>query len=478
MTKNLAFLSIGEASQMLLAKEISPVELVDAFLDRIAAVDGTVKSYILVDAEGARAKARKAEAEIMAGRWRGPLHGIPYGVKDNFFTSGMRTTANSRVLKDNVPDFDAAAIEKLTRAGAILLGKLNTWEYGTGLGDVYHDALHPHARNPWKDNYFTGGSSTGSGAGVAAGTAMFALGSDTGGSIRAPAAHCGVQGLKPTYGLVSRYGILPNCWSLDVAGPLAWTVEDCAIVLQALAGRDPRDPATVEVAVPDYRAGLDAGVRGLRIGVVRRVGAGTPDEAVAAGIEDVAAVLADAGAHLIDTALPETPARYREVTMLISGSERASAHERDFIEHADLMGRELRESIMNGFSARAIDYVAAQRQRAQLAASIDAVMRGFDAVLLPCLQHTAASFDDQPAVKASLADSATTAFNISGHPALSIRTGFDADGLPTSAQIAGRHFDEAMVLRVGNAYERARSWHEKRPLAAVAAAKVKETADA
>jgi aspartyl-tRNA(Asn)/glutamyl-tRNA(Gln) amidotransferase subunit A len=202
----------------------------------------------------------------MAGGWRGSLHGIPYGAKDTFYTKGVRTCANSRVLMQLVPDHDAPIIEKLDAAGAILLGKLNTWEYGTGLGLVYHDAAFAHSTNPWKENYFTGGSSTGSGAAVASGTAMFALGADTGGSIRAPAAGCGIAGLKPTYGRVSRHGILPNCWSLDVAGPMAWTVEDCALVLQAIAGFDARDRASAGVPVPDYLRGLGDGVRGLTIG--------------------------------------------------------------------------------------------------------------------------------------------------------------------------------------------------------------------
>ncbi len=479
MTNDLAFLSVGEAGRLLMSRKISPVDLVEALLDRIAAVDGAIRSYILVDAENARAKARTAEAEIMAGRWRGALHGIPYAVKDNYFTKGLRTSANSRVLLNHVPDFDAAAVERLTATGAILLGKLNTWEYGTGLGDFANDAAFPHARNPWKDDYFTGGSSTGSGAAVAAGTAMFALGSDTGGSIRAPAALCGVQGMKPTYGRISRYGLLPNCWSLDVAGPFTWTVEDSAIVMNALAGPDPRDSGTANEPVPDYTRGLDGGVRGLRIAVVRD--AGHPvgaDAAVVAGIEDFVAVLKSEGAQIVEVDLPHPPARYREVTTLISGTERAAIHEKDFIEHADLMGRELRESIMAGLANRGVDYVAAQRRRRELAQSMNAFVSAFDAVLLPCLNHTAPPISDAAAVKRSQMAGATTAFNVSGHPALSVRTGFDATGLPTSAQVAGRYFDEAMVLRVAQAYERARDWHNKRPMTGVTTTAKKESVHA
>jgi aspartyl-tRNA(Asn)/glutamyl-tRNA(Gln) amidotransferase subunit A len=463
-TTELVHLSASEAGQLLRARKLSPVELTDAFLARIDRVDGKIKSYLLVDAAGARAKAKSAEAEIMAGRWRGPLHGIPYGVKDTFYTKGLRTCANSRVFLDVVPDYDAAIIEKLDAAGAILLGKLNTWEYGTGLGLVYHDAAFAHSSNPWKDDYFTGGSSTGSGAAVAAGTAMFALGADTGGSIRAPAAGCGIQGLKPTYGRISRHGILPNCWSLDVAGPMTWTIEDCAHVLQTIAGFDPRDPGCADVPVPSYLDRLADGVAGLTIGIVRGIGHSVDiDPANAAGIEDVAAVLVDAGARLVELSLPGPPLIYRQVTTLISGSERASAHERDFIEHGDKMGRELRDAVMAGLAARSVDYLAAQRRRRELAAAIDAVVAGVDAVLLPGMLHTAPPASDPERVKAFMSDAMTTAFNISGHPALAMRTGFDHDGLPTNAQIVGRSFDEATVLRVAHTYERARKWHERRP---------------
>jgi Asp-tRNA(Asn)/Glu-tRNA(Gln) amidotransferase A subunit family amidase len=462
--RELTHLSIAEAGRMLLAHDVSPVDLVEAFLHRIAAIDGTIKSYLLVDAEGARAKAKRAEAEIMAGRWRGMLHGIPFGAKDNYYTKGLRTTANSRVLIDHVPDFDAAVIERLDAAGAILLGKLNTWEYGTGLGAVFHDAAFEQARNPWKDNYFTGGSSTGSGAAVAAGTAMFALGSDTGGSVRAPAAACGVQGMKPTYGRISRYGILPNSWSLDVPGTLTWTIEDCAIVMQAICGHDPRDGATGTADVPNFLDHGNRGVSGLRMAVVRELGRGfAPDPAVKAGLDDVASVFADAGAELVEVHLPAPLPDYRDVTILISSSERATVHERDFIAHAELMGRELRESIMAGSAARAVDYIAAQRRRRELALATDALICGFDVLLLPCACHAAPSFDDPKAVLAFMSDAATTPFSLSGHPALAMRTGFDEAGLPIGAQLVGRYFDEATVLRAARAYERARTWHRRRP---------------
>jgi aspartyl-tRNA(Asn)/glutamyl-tRNA(Gln) amidotransferase subunit A len=464
MSTDPIYLSAASAGRLMARRELSPVELIDAVLAQIERVDDRVKSYILVDAEGARASARKAEAEIMRGEIRGPLHGVPYGVKDTFYTRGLRTCANSRVLLENVPDFDAAVVERLSNAGAILMGKLNTWEFGTGGGLLRHDAAFDHARNPWRDNYFTGGSSTGSGAAVAAGTAMIAFGGDTGGSVRLPAAACGVQGLKTTYGLVSRHGVLPNCWSLDVVGPLAWTTEDCALALQATAGYDERDAACVAEPELDFLIDLDKGVRGMSIGVVRDLGEPSKiDAAVSAGIEDVIDVLQREGARIVEVALPMPPSTYRQVTALISGSERACVHEKDFIESAHLMGWELRTALMAGSAARAVDYVAAQRRRRELAASMDAIIRSVDAVLLPCALHTAPSFDCPEAVRAFMKETCTTAFSVTGHPALSFRTGFDESGLPTAAQLCGRYFDDGKLLRIARVYERAKEWHMRRP---------------
>jgi aspartyl-tRNA(Asn)/glutamyl-tRNA(Gln) amidotransferase subunit A len=461
---DLHYLSIAEAAPLLRSRELSPVTLVDAFLAQIDKVDGMVKSYLLVDAEGARAKARIAEAEIAAGRYRGPLHGIPYGVKDNHFTKGLRTCANSRVLLDHVPDSDATAVERLDAAGAILLGKLNTWEYGTGLGLVYHDAAFPHAVNPWNREHATGGSSTGSGAAVAAGTAMFAMGADTGGSIRVPASGCGIQGFKPTYGLISRAGVLPGSWSMDVLGPMTWTIEDNAIAMQALAGYDPLDADCVDLPVPDYSANLKAGVEGMTIGFTRHlITKDGMDDAIAAGMEDMAAALSDLGAAIVEVEMPETVATYRQSTTLIAGSERASLHEADFLQHGDKMGRELRDGMMVGLAGRAVDYLACQRRRRVMAAELDAVVRRFDAMIVPSTFRTAPRIDDKPAVREFNGLAVTAPFNVSGHPGLAIRTGFSAAGLPSGAQIVGPYFSEATILRVAYAYEAARDWHTRRP---------------
>ncbi|OZI62416.1 amidase [Bordetella genomosp. 11] len=465
MNTPLFHLSVGQASRLIQRREVSPVALVDAFLDRIAAVDDKVHSYLLVTADRARAQALQAERDIAAGRYRGPLHGIPYAVKDNYYTRGIRTTAASRLMLDFVPGHDATAVRKLDEAGGIMLGKLNTWEYGTGNGGVYFDLPFEPARNPWDLDRFTGGSSTGAGAAVAAGTAMIALGSDTTGSVRLPAAACGLQGMKPTYGRVSRHGILPNCYTMDTPGPLTWTVEDSAIVLGVIAGRDARDHATADRPVPDYLRSLDTGVAGMTIGVVRDLGAdpGVMDEANTAAFADMVAVLRDAGARMIDVALPEPIAEYRSVTSVINWTESLSIHEGDFLRRAGDMGYALRDKLMSGAMTRAVDYVAAQRRRRELAHATDALVRSVDALVAPCAFRVAPPFSDEPAMRAYTRENACPPFNASGHPAMTVCTGHDAEGLPTNAQIVGRWFDEARVYQVARAYERATPWRDRRP---------------
>lgn len=451
-----AGLTVAEAARSLAARKLSPVELTAALLDRIAATEPALHAYITVLPEAAMAAARKAEAEIMAGRHRGPLHGIPFAVKDNYHVAGVPTTGGSRLLEGFVPDETATAVERLQAAGAVLLGKLNTWEYGTGNGEAHEDLPYPLARNPYDTARFSGGSSTGAGVAVAAGSALFALGSDTGGSVRLPAAAAGVQGIKATFGRVSRAGVLPNCWSCDIPGPLAWTVEDAALVLRAIAGFDLRDPQSADRPAPDMLRGIDQGVAGLRIGVLSDFGddASPLEPGVAANFEAAVAALVDQGAVLEAARLPAPVSAYRQVLSIINWAESFAIHEADFMERHHLMGQALRSKMMAGFMVRAVDYIAAQRRRRELATATDAILGAFDAVIAPTTRRTAPPFGDQAALVSFTAQSFCAPFSVTGHPAMAVATGFDADGMPTSAQIIGRYFDEPCVLRVARAVER------------------------
>jgi aspartyl-tRNA(Asn)/glutamyl-tRNA(Gln) amidotransferase subunit A len=460
-------LTMREASEAVRARLILPSALVEAYLARIAEVDAKITSYILVMAEEARAAALVADAEIAAGHWRGPLHGLPFAVKDNYYTRGIRTCTNSRLQLDTVPDHDATIVVRLREAGAILLGKLNTWEYGTGMGAVYDDLPYPRARNPWDIAHSTGGSSTGSGASVPARTAMFAMGSDTGGSVRLPAAACGLQGLKPTYGLVSRYGMLPNCWAFDTVGPLCWNVWDCAAILQAIAGPDPLDPVSTG-GLDDYMARLADGVAGLTIGLVADGdcdGVG-PDRAILANLSQAARVFEAAGAVVRPVAMPAPFIRYRIAASVINWAESLAIHEADFRERGELMGQALRDKMMAGLSLRAVDYIAALRERRVLTEANAALMAEVDLLLLPGAFHVAPPIDDPAKVAAYTADTAMTPFSISGHPAFSLCSGFDADGLPTNIQLVGQWFDEATLLRAAFAYEHATPWRLAFPVLA------------
>ncbi|GJD53253.1 Putative amidase AmiD [Methylobacterium crusticola] len=457
-------LTVAQASRRIALGTLSPVDLVEAFLARIAAVDGRLKSYILVDAAGARAAARAAADELAAGRRRGPLHGLPFAVKDNYDVAGLPTTANSRLRRDAVADRDATLVARLRRAGAVCLGKLSTWEYGTGNGGEYGDSPFPTTRNPWDLERFAGGSSTGVGAAVAAGTAMFGLGSDTTGSVRLPAAACGVVGLKPTPGRVSRHGLLPNCASLDVPGPFTWTAEDAAIVLGAIAGPDPADPVTEDVAVPDYRRRIGRGIAGLRIAVAAEGGEGfpPPDPDMAAALAAGLAILEGLGATLVETALPIPAAACFAVSRLIGPPESASIHEAELRDHPAELGFALRDKLLGGTLVRAADYIAAQRRRREIADSVEGVLAGVDALVTFGTHHVAPRLADGAAMTAFTVESTMTPFNLSGHPSLVQCTGFTPAGLPTSWQIVGHRFDEATILRVAAAYENATPWRARR----------------
>ena len=458
---DLHFLTIAEAARLIERRQLSPVALTRAFLDRIAAIDPQLNAYLLVTAEQALDQARAAEAEIMAGNYRGPMHGIPFALKDIYCTAGIRTTSHSRTRADYVPDFDATTVAKLHQSGAVLLGKLATHEFAHG-GPSF-DLPWPPARNPWNRAHVTGGSSSGSGAGVAAGLAMGALGSDTGGSIRNPAALCGLAGLKPTYGLVSRFGVYTNSFSYDHAGPMTWSVEDCAILLRAIAGHDPKDPASVDRKVPDYRAALTGGIKGMRIGVLRHLfehDAPVPP-AVKKALEAAFDVLRGLGATLEDASIRSAEV-YHDVKIVGAESELYAVHEpvlrtrlSDFGE--DFLGRTLGALLMS-----AADYVQASRWRRALIAEAAPLYAKYD-VLVTAGPGPASRFESWRTIDFWRRPSLTTPFNVLGGPALAQCIGFTDDGLPLSMQIVGRPFDDATVLRVAHAYEGATPWRARRP---------------
>ncbi len=446
-------MTLAEASRAIAAGTLSAQELLEQVLARIAAGDDTVHAYVHLAAAEARAAARAVDTARTQGGERGPLHGIPYAVKDNYDTAGLPAQAGSRLRLGRVAVQDATLVAQLRQAGAVLVGKLSTWEYGTGNGGEYFDLPFPPARNPWNPAHFPGGSSTGAGVAVATGMALFALGSDTTGSVRLPAAATGVVGIKPTQGLLSTAGILPNCWSLDVPGPLTWTVEDLAIVLDALAGTA-------------CRRALTQDLRGLRIGVLRDLGPGmaAPGPAMTAAFDAAVAVLRDLGARVEDAAFPVPVAQCRACTAMIGPAESASIHEAELRERPEAMGFALRDKLMAGSLVRAADYLAAQRRRRQIAAAMEALIGRYDAVVSFGALHPAPRLGVEPEMTAFTTDTALVPFSLSGHPSLVQCTGFTADGLPLNWQVAGRLFDEATVLRVAAAYEAATPWRVRRPI--------------
>ena len=452
-------LTLAEASARIAAGSLSPVALLESFLARIGEVDERIHSYIRVEADQARAAAALAASQIATGQWRGPLHGIPFAVKDNYDVADMPATAGSRLRLDHVPDRDADLVAQLKSAGAILIGKLSTWEFGTGNGGEYFDLPFPPARNPWDTERFTGGSSTGAGTAVAAGTAMFALGSDTTGSVRLPASATGTVGMIPTPGRLSTRGILPNCWSLDIPGPFAWTVEDCAIIMDALFGA----PARGALPAMSLTRAVGQPVAGMHVAVIDDPGPGFPaaDAALAAGLEEAVRVLERLGVRITRTRLPIPAAECFAATRMIGPAETAAIHEKELKEQADLMGFALRDKLMGGSLVRAVDYLAAQRLRRTVADEIDAMLRGFDALVTFGTLHLPPRLGVEPEMTAFTIDTMLTPFNLSGHPALVQCTGF-SNGLPLHWQVVGNRGDEASIIRLASAYERATPWREKR----------------
>ncbi len=454
--------TIAEAAAAIAARSLSPVELTRACLDRIAALDPALHAFIHLDAEGAMAAARAAEARVMRDGPRGPLEGIPFAHKDIYETAGLPTTGHSRVLQHHIPRRDAFTVRRLAEAGVVSLGKLATHEFA--FGGPSFDLPWPPARNPWNPAHFTAGSSSGTGAAVAAGMILGGTGSDTGGSIRGPAALCGIAGIKPTYGLCSRAGVLPLAQSLDHTGPLAWTVEDCAILLQAMAGHDPEDPASADRPVPDLRAGIGQGVKGLRIGVVRHFHeADNPvSAATLKGIEEAAAFFRAEGAEVRDVTLPPL-AEFNACGWIILLAEAFAVHEAWMRRDPSLYGALMRRRLVLGGLLTAADLLAAQKKRAELIARTEAAASGLD-LLLTAAQPAEAPRIDAVSGWAFLdAPNFTIPFNVTGWPGLTLCTGFGEAGLPVAMQLIAWPFQEALLFRAGDAYERAMPWRGRRP---------------
>ncbi|MEZ5816769.1 MAG: amidase [Hyphomicrobiaceae bacterium] len=454
-------LTLAEASRLISARELSPVEYTEALLARTEMLEPQLNAFITRTPDAARAAARAAESEIMHGNWRGPLHGIPFAVKDIYDTAGVLTSGHSRTCMDRIPDTDATTIGRLKSAGAVLTGKLATHEFAHG-GPSF-DLPWPPARNPWNTAHFTGGSSSGSGAALAARLVPASLGSDTGGSIRGPAGLCGIAGLKPTYGLVSRSGVLPNSYSYDHCGPMARTSQDCALLLEAIAGHDPTDPASSPRPAGNFAQGIDLGIKGLRIGVVRHFWEKDlpVNEEVSSALEQALVVLRELGA-VIETATMRPLHEYSDVKIVMAETELFSLHLGELIARAGDFGQDFRARSLAACLFTAEDYVRASRERRVMVSEMQPHYHRFD-LLVTANSTPAPRLDAHDPLAFWKRPSFTAPFNCTGGPALALPCGFSKQGLPLSLQIAGRPHEDALVLRAGHAYEMATGFFKRAP---------------
>jgi aspartyl-tRNA(Asn)/glutamyl-tRNA(Gln) amidotransferase subunit A len=457
---------IHQLAPLLQKKEISPVELFDAAVERIYQLQPKLNSFITITEEEGRKAATEAESEIRKGQYRGPLHGIPISIKDLFATRGVRTTAGSKVLAKWIPDFDATAVARLHQAGMVLVGKTNMHEFAYG---VTND--NPHygpARNPWDPTRVPGGSSGGSAAAVASSQCTASLGSDTGGSIRTPAAVCGVVGLKPTYGRVSRYGAIPLAWSLDHVGPLTKSVEDAAIMLAAIAGPDPNDPSASSRPLPDYRKEMRGSIRGLRLGVPRRYFFEHVDPEIQKLVSEAIRQLESMGTTTVEVDIPDLES-CSAMEAHITLAEAASYHEPYLKKQADDYSPGVRTNLEAGRYLLATDYVKSQRARTLLQRNFNEAFNRADVIVSPTLPAFSPPVGEVWVQSGDLRENVIDAFlrfnipyDLTGFPAISIPCGLSSIGLPIGLQIAGRAFDETTVLRVANAYEQSTEWHPAR----------------
>ena len=482
---NLASLTVHDAGNKLRKREISSVELTDAVFERIAGTDGRIHAYLTLDREAALDQARRADARLRAQDGASPLLGIPIALKDNFLTQGLRTTAGSRILAEFVPPYDASTVQRLRLAGSVIVGKTNLDEFAMG-SSAENSAFFP-TRNPWNLERIPGGSSGGSAAAVAADQCLAALGTDTGGSIRQPAACCGVVGLKPTYGRVSRYGIIAFASSMDQVGPMTKDVRDSALLLQVLAGRDSADSTSTNRPVPDYAAALTGAIKGIRVGVPKEYFVSGMQPEVEKAVRDGIHELEKQGAVILDISLPHT--EYAVAVYYIVATAEASSNlarydgmrygyragAKDLIEtymitRDEGFGAEVKRRIMLGTYALSAGYYdayysKAQRVRALIKRDFDEAFQSCDLIVTPTAPTTAFKLGEktQDPLQMYLSDIYTISINLAGLPAVSLPCGFDPEGMPIGMQIIGEHFDEATILRVAHHYEQATEWHKRKP---------------
>jgi aspartyl-tRNA(Asn)/glutamyl-tRNA(Gln) amidotransferase subunit A len=466
---DLVFSGAARQAALVREKRVSPVELVTAYLERIDRFDGRLRAFITVCRESALEEAARAEGEGLEGRWRGPLHGIPFAVKDQVDTAGVLTTSGSALLRANIPSADSTVVARLKAAGAILLGKLNLTEFALG-GTIHFPYGQP--RNPWNLGHDPGGSSSGSGIAAAAGLCSVTLGEDTGGSVRSPASYCGAVGLRPTWGRVSRHGCFPAAWSMDQIGPLTRTVEDTALVLGIIAGYDPADPLTSRSAVPDYRAALAGGAKGMRIGVVTELVDGADTQAeVCRAIREAARGLSGLGAAVEDISLPLIPLA-GAVFMALCDSDAAGYHTRWLSERAAEYDQGTRRRLVTAGLIPAAAVHRAARARALIRAQVLEALSRFDLLLAPTSPHPAPAIASHTAPITSKKEaggrfftrrSYTTPASLAGVPAISVPCGFTSGGLPIGLQLIGRPFGELTVLNAAHAWEKATGLGHRHP---------------
>ena len=454
---DLPYLSLTEASALIKARRLSPVELTQAILDRIDRLDPAVGAFITVTRDEAQRAARAAEQEIASGHYRGPLHGIPFGVKDTHYTKGIRTTANTPVLLDFVPDFDATVVARLKAAGGVLIGKTKLPEFS--FGSAGEGGAFPDAKNPWNLSRTPSGSSSGSAAALAAGRLTVATGGDTSGSIRNPATFCGVVGMKPTYGRVSRRGIVVISWSLDHVGPMMRTVADNAMLLNILAGHDPADDTSLALPVPDYTGALRRGARGMRIGIPKPAQFDGYHADVMRAFHAALEIFRTLSAHIVELDLPSTADVVDDVQQIVRIAEAASYHEPFLAASADRYGLTgVLRDVEAGSLIPAVHYLRAQKVRATFTNELAETFRRVDVFLTPGMPAPAGEPVDvrQPFRRM---------FNVCGFPALVLPMGFSTApaGLPLGLQIAAKPFDEEAIYAAAQAFESTTGWHARRP---------------